>query len=149
MWTSATMMSVRETATIPEEARFSPYAEEEWALTPEPHKAFKELIRQSRTWVVYYEGRPVCMVGVLRLSLVGSATRVWMVAFSSFRVLYSRLVRFLRRGVRKLHRTCGSLSLVVHVDYRANSRFAEFLGFKREGQVFYQNGAKLQTFFLR
>ncbi len=143
------MIEVELVEEMPKDAVLSDYAVSEFDRVADAKTKLEYLIKNSRTWVVSYFGEPMMMIGLYRLSMVGYGTRIWMISFEGFQFEYRRLMKYLRRGLRRLLCVCQHLSMAVCLDNRTNVRFAEHLGFTRTGKPFLENELRFQYFEMR
>lgn len=107
------------------------------------------VVRRSRCWLVYWNDVPMFMMGLMKLSLVGSATRLWLVTFEGFEKHFRRVMRFMKRGVRRLRKCSGPLSLTVDDSSATSKSFATFIGFVRSPHSTWEHGVDFRYYFLR
>lgn len=104
----------------------------------------KSILRISRrVWLVTGKNGPAAFVGVVRLSLVGGTTRIWLLPCTG---LSLSDVRALRRALRRLRRVLGPLSCTIEVLNKKNVRFAEWLGFEGTGKRLIEFGKVFEVF---
>lgn len=107
------------------------------------------VVRRSRCWVVYWNDAPMFMAGLMKLSLIGSATRLWLVTFEGFKRHFRRVMKFMRRGVALLRKYAGPLSLTVDDSSVPSKNFAALIGFKRSPHSTWEHGVNFRYYFLR
>lgn len=107
----------------------SPYAQWEWNNTSEPEEKSRYIFNHSRVWLLSVDETPVMILGVWKLSLVGSGNRLWAIALQPLKDYGLRVVRFLRRAIRMLKKFCGALSSVTVGNFKQNEKFARLVGF--------------------
>ena len=113
-------------------------------------KDIEYVFKSSRAaWLVCLDEVPLCVFGVWRLSLIGSATRLWFVACEDFPKMGRKIARKLLRNIKRLLCVTGPLSITVDTGNSRNVRFAEFLGFERSGQIIHEDCKAYSYFFLR
>lgn len=107
------------------------------------------IMARSRCWIIYWNDIPMFMAGVMKLSMVGSATRVWLVTFEGFKRHFRRVMKFMHRGIRVIRKCVGPISLTVDDDLVKSRNFAELLGFERSPHYARERGVNYRYYFLR
>ena len=107
------------------------------------------VVARSRCWIIYWNDIPLFMAGVMKLSLIGSATRLWLITFEGFKRHFRRVLKFMLRGTRLIRRCVGPLSLTVDDSSTPSKNFATLIGFERSVQSTHEFGTNYRYYFLR
>lgn len=108
------------------------------------------IMNRSRAWIVSQRGVPIFLVGVLKLTLVGGAHRVWLVTFEGFQNPSQRVLKFMKRAIRRLKFCLGQLSITVDDEDQISKRFAQYLGFEWSTHLVRgQNGVTYRSYYMR
>ena len=108
------------------------------------------LVKISRVaWKFTLDGTPLFLVGAVRLSMLGSGHRVWMVPLAAFYDHVKAAYRFIRKAIRRLARYCAGISIVVNLENKAYLRFARHLGFSPSPHFVTEGPERYQWYWMR
>lgn len=89
-----------------------------------------EVVRSSkRAWLLSINSVPLCVIGIWKLTGLGSGLRLWFVPFPEFLRRTKSTYRFIRSALRKLYRA----QIVIDSGDSRAVRFARHLGFRPNG----------------
>ena len=114
-------------------AAFGEQARREWHIIRNNRREFYQII--DRLWTIYVDKTPVCVLGIKRNSLLGSGIEVFFMLCKKFNKHIKLLVRFLRRGLRRVIRLYGLITVRVENDYWIGERFVRLFGFVQKETV--------------
>lgn len=114
-------------------AAFAEYAKNEWkTLWPQRRWVY---LMTKRYWTLFVNGEPVCVIGLKKNSLIGTGAELYFMLCKKFSAHVKQLVRFLRRGIRRLARLYRKVIVTVESEYWIGRKFVEFLGFRHANTV--------------
>ena len=108
---------------------FGPHAKAEW-------KAAKHLRREwyaslDGLWVISDDKVPLCVLGLKRGSYLGLGGEVFFLLCDFPKQRTAGLIKFLRRGLRRVTRLWHRLVVRVESDFWIGRRFVEYFGFRK------------------
>lgn len=120
----------------------------EWMMTTESHR--QALYKKSkRIWIVYNNETPLCVVGLVNTSLLGSRGEFWFLLCEGFTKHRRACLKFLRRGLIKVVRTYKHLKVNVDRAFVRGCRFVRYFGFEKVAVVNSLDGRVFDVFELR
>ncbi len=114
-------------------AAFGEQAKREWRIIRPQRALFYQIIH--RLWTIYVDGAPVCVLGIKKNSLLGSGIEVFFMLCRNFNKHIKLLVRFLRRGIKRMVKLYGLLTVRVEDGYWIGERFVRLFDFVEQSTV--------------
>lgn len=114
-------------------ATFGPHSREEWeVLRPSRAQIYQNT---EKLWTLYRNGDPMCVIGLIRRTLMGTGGEVFFLLCREFQLHLRELRRFITRAMRRIVRVLGALTVRVAVDFWIGNRFAQFFGFRYVARI--------------
>lgn len=91
----------------------------------------RELYRRSKAiWVLYIGGKPLCVIGLIELSMMGSGCEVYFFLCHAAKKHLRLLITFLRRAFRRAVKLFHQVTVNIDVVHKEGERFVRFFGFR-------------------
>lgn len=128
-------------------AAFDSYSKKEWKLMrPVRHDFYR---RSRALWTLYTKGEPLCVIGLLENTLIGSGVEVYFLLCRAVRMCRIELIKFLRRAFRRVVKLYGMITVSIETTFKEGESFVRFFGFKEVPHIFENQDIKFKRFELR
>lgn len=143
------MITIRRTQTLSRKVidSFGDHAHKEWKLLGGRQRLFYASMR--KLWVIYYDHKPVCVLGFRRTSLLGTGGEVTFMLCRGFSAHSKELLAFIKRILRRVSYFYPTLMVKVDSEFWIGDKFVKFFGFKRVNQTTDISGVNLNLYELR
>lgn len=108
---------------------FGPHAKAEWKAAKHLRKHWYASL--DSLWVISWGNVPLCVLGLKRGSYLGFGGEVFFLLCEYPKRHTAELVKFLRRGLRRVSRLWHRLVVRVESDFWIGRRFVEYFGFRK------------------
>lgn len=115
-------------------AQFAPQAKADWTVMRTFRSQF--YAKCAGLWVLRSDGQLLCVIGLLRTSMMGTGGEVMFLLGQNARRWMKTLLHFIQRALRRVVRLWGRLVVRVEDDFWLGHRFVQFLGFVKTITVF-------------
>lgn len=105
--------------------------------------------KSAAIWVLYLGSKPLCVIGLIELSLIGSGCEVYFFLCHAAQKHLRILIAFLRRAFRRAVNLYGMITVSIDTAHKAGERFVRFFGFKECPGDFVALGITCKHFELR
>jgi len=107
---------------------FDEHSKAEWKT----HKAVRhQLYQHSKAiWVLYIGSKPLCVIGLIELSLLGSGCEIYFFLCHAAKKHLRTLINFLRRAFHRCLKLYHAITVSIDVKHKAGERFVRFFGFR-------------------
>lgn len=107
---------------------FADHSKTEWR-TLKPLR--REMYRRTKgLWVLYIGSKPLCAIGLIELSMIGSGCEVYFFLCHAAKKHLRLLITFLRRAFRRMLKLYYQITVSIDVLYKEGERFVRFFGFR-------------------
>ena len=108
---------------------FGPHAKAEWRRAKPLRRDWYASL--DGLWIISWEQTPLCVLGLKRGSYLGLGGEVFFLLCRFPKQRTAELVKFLRRGLRRVTKLWHRLVVRVEHDFWIGRRFVEYFGFKK------------------
>lgn len=128
-------------------AKLDDYSRGEWRIM----RSFRhDFYNRSRAlWTLYNGDDPLCVIGIVEHSMIGSGMEVYFLVCRAFRLHFKEMIRFLRRAFRRFVKLYGMITVSIEVGFSVGENFVKFFGFRKVPYIFASENIKYQHFELR
>ena len=128
-------------------AAFDAYSKKEWKVM-KPIRF--DLYRKSRAiWTLYTKGQPLCVIGLLENTLIGSGVEVYFLICEAAVKCRIELIKFLKRAFRRVVKLYGMITVSIETTFKEGENFVRLFGFREVDHIFEREGIKFKHFELR
>lgn len=128
-------------------ASFDEYSKKEWKiLRPLRHEMYR---RTRALWTLYTKGQPLCVIGIIENSMIGSGAEVYFLMCKIASHCRKELIKFLRRAFRRFVKIYRMLTVSIETSFKAGEAFVRFFGFREVPHIFTNNDIQYKHFELR
>lgn len=128
-------------------AQFTPHSQDEWRRMKPLRDDFYR--RARGLWVLYYRGKPLCVIAMQPTSWLGTGAEVFFLLCKAAQQYLTRLIKFLVRAFRHAARCFGRIVVAVEDGFWIGERFVAFFGFRQYTDVRELAGVHYRTYELR
>ena len=128
-------------------AAFTAYSKKEWKiLRPLRHQLYR---RCRAIWTLYHKGNPLCVIGLVENSMIGSGAEVYFLLCQQIKYCRIEIVKFLRRAFRRVVKLYGMLTVSIETTFAEGEAFVRLFGFHEVPYIFEYDNIKYRHFELR
>ena len=128
-------------------AAFDEYSRKEWRALRPYRKLF--YARTHGLWTLYAKDDPLCVIGVLKQSLIGSGIEVYFMLCRASRSHLKELIKFLRRAFRRAAKLFGVITVAIEEGNTTAAAFIKFFKFRPVPVLIESTGIKYTHYELR
>lgn len=126
---------------------FDDYSRKEWKIMKPIRHDFYQ--RSKALWTLYSNKDPVCVIGIVEHTMVGSGMEVYFLCCKMMKRCFKEMVRFLRRAFRRFVNLYGMITVSIESEFIVGENFVRFFGFREVPHVFQSENIKYRHFELR
>ena len=126
---------------------FDEYSRKEWKALRPHRKLF--YARTHGLWTLYANDDPLCVIGVLKQSLIGSGIEVYFMLCRAARAHLRELIRFLCRAFRRAVKMFNVVTVAIEEGNATAATFIKFFKFRPVPVLFENTGIKYTHYELR
>jgi len=128
-------------------AAFGEQAKKEWHEC----RGYRSLfyITTNKIWTLYVDGKPMCVLGFKRTSLIGSGGEVLFMLCKGFSRHGKEVLSFIRRAMKRVCKFYRTLMVRVEDGYWIGAKFVKFFGFHETNVYSEIDGRNYKLYELR
>ena len=128
-------------------AAFTAYSKKEWKiLRPLRHQLYR---RCRALWTLYHKDRPLCVIGIVENSMIGSGAEVYFLLCNAIKGCRIELIKFLKRAFRRFVKLYNMLTVSIETTFSEGEAFVRLFGFREVPHIFEHDNIKYRHFELR